>query len=83
MVDDRCGETLVVKLLRGVNMNTTERAAAPQKYPQVIVELNAVEAKLKALRETLHSGKTLKYKDVEAIGHAVASLVSRGASACW
>lgn len=59
------------------------RPAAPQKYPDVLANLDAVEAKLQKLRTTLHSGKTLKYRDVEAIGNAVASLVSRAASACW
>jgi hypothetical protein len=63
--------------------NKSERPAAPSKYPEVIANLDAVEARLKELRATLHGGKVLKYKDVEAIGSAVASLVSRAASACW
>jgi len=60
-----------------------ERAAAPQKYPQVLANLDEVEGQLKKLRSTLTSGGTLKYKDVEAVGNAVSSLVSRAASACW
>ena len=60
-----------------------ERAAAPQKYPQVLANLDEVEGHLKKLRGTLTSGGTLKYKDVEAAGNAVAALVSRAASACW
>ena len=59
------------------------RPAAPDKYPQVLANINAVETKLKKLRASLNAGKTLKYRDVEAIGNAVASLVSRTASACW
>jgi len=59
------------------------RPAAPEKYGEVRANVEAVEAQLKKLRETLDSGKVLKFKDVEAIGSAVASLVSRAASACW
>jgi hypothetical protein len=59
------------------------RPAAPDKYGEVLANVQAVEARLKKLRQTLDSGKTLKYRDVEAIGSAVASLVSRAASACW
>jgi hypothetical protein len=61
----------------------TARPAAPEKYPQVLANLDAVEARLKKLRASINSGKTLKYREVEAIGNAVASLVSRAASACW
>jgi hypothetical protein len=59
------------------------RPAAPEKYPQVLANLDKVEAQLKKLRASVSSGKVLKYKDVEAVGNAVASLVSRAASACW
>ena len=59
------------------------RPAAPEKYPQVLANLDAVEKQLKKLRTSLSSGKVLKYKEVEAVGNAVASLVSRAASACW
>jgi hypothetical protein len=59
------------------------RPAAPEKYGEVLANVEAVEAQLKKLRETLDSGKALKYREVEAIGSAVASLVSRAASACW
>lgn len=59
------------------------RPAAPEKYPAVLQNLDAVEAQLKKLRATLKSGEVLKYREVEAIGNAVSSLVSRAASACW
>lgn len=59
------------------------RPAAPEKYPQVLANIDAVETQLKKLRASLSAGKTLRYRDVQAIGNAVASLVSRAASACW
>ena len=62
---------------------TARRPAAPEKYGEVRANVKQVEARLKELRATIDSGKVLKYRDVEKIGSAVASLLSRAASACW
>jgi hypothetical protein len=63
--------------------DSTRRAAAPAKYPQVEAEMGRVEEQLKALRKTLSGGSTLRYSDVEKLGTAVSTLLGRAASACW
>lgn len=59
------------------------RAAAPDRYPQVTAELDLVEKRLKSVRQTLTKGDTLKYSDVERLGSAVSNLLARAASAAW
>jgi hypothetical protein len=60
-----------------------QRQAAPAKYPQVEAEMDRVEEHIKALRQTMSSGATLRYADVEKLGTAVSNLLGRAASACW
>ena len=58
------------------------RPAAPDRYGEVLDNVHTVEAQLKKLPDA-RIGEGAEIQGREAIGSAVASLVSRAGSACW